>query len=94
MRGKMFDFPPVLEEEKAEFPKNNNNQHHSSRFESQIEELLTRQVVGTSLPKFNGDVRCWPSFLAIYRRQTLECQFNQSENMQRPRDALKEPTRS
>jgi glutathionylspermidine synthase len=31
---------------------------------------------------------------AIYCRQTLECQFNQSENMQRLRDALKEPARS
>jgi hypothetical protein len=65
-----FDFPPVLEEEFAEFPKNNNNQHHSSRFESQIEELLMRLVLGTSLPKFNGDVRFWPSFLVIYGRQT------------------------
>jgi hypothetical protein len=25
------------------------------------------EVLGTSLPKFNGDVRFWPSFLAIYR---------------------------
>jgi hypothetical protein len=32
--------------------------------------------------------------LAIYRRQTHECQFNQSENMQRLRDALEEPARS
>jgi hypothetical protein len=29
-----FDFQPDFEEERAEFPKNNNNQHHSSRFES------------------------------------------------------------
>jgi hypothetical protein len=41
-----LDFPPIFEEEKAEFPKNNNNQHHSSRFESQIEKPLTRQVLG------------------------------------------------
>jgi hypothetical protein len=34
------------------------------------------------------------SFLAIYRRQTHDCQFNQSENMQRQRDALEEPARS
>jgi hypothetical protein len=52
-----FDFPPVSEEGRAEFPKNNNNQDHSSRFKSQIEKLLTRQVLGTSLPYFNGDVR-------------------------------------
>jgi hypothetical protein len=28
-----LDFPPIFEEERAEFPKNNNNQHHISRFE-------------------------------------------------------------
>jgi hypothetical protein len=72
-----FDFQPVFEEERVEFPKNYNNQYHSSRFESQIEKLLTRQVLGTSLPKFNGDVRFWPSFLATNRCQTHECQFNQ-----------------
>jgi hypothetical protein len=33
-------------------------------------------------------------FLAIYRRQTHECQFNQSANMQRLRDVLEEPRRS
>jgi hypothetical protein len=33
-------------------------------------------------------------FLAIYRRQIHECQLNQSENMQRLRDALEEPARS
>jgi hypothetical protein len=60
----------------------------------QIEKLLTRLVLGTSLPKFNGDVRFWPNFLAIYRRQIHECQLNQSENMQRLRDALEEPARS
>jgi putative lipase involved disintegration of autophagic bodies len=49
---------------------------------------------GFPLPKFNGDIRFWPSFLTIFRRQTHECQFNQSENMQRLRDALKEPAKS
>jgi hypothetical protein len=44
------------------------------------------EITITSLPKFNGDVRFWPSFLAIYCRQTQKCQFNQSENMQRLRD--------
>jgi hypothetical protein len=58
LRDKLV-FPPIFEEEKTEFPKNNNNQHHSSRFESQIEKPLTRQVHGTSLVKFS-DVRFWP----------------------------------
>jgi hypothetical protein len=89
-----FDFPPVFGEKRLKLPKNNNNQHHGSRFESQIEKLLKRQVLGTSLPKFNGDVRFWSIILAIYRRQTHECQFNQSENIQRLRDALDELTRS
>jgi hypothetical protein len=53
---------------------------------------LTRQVLATSLPKFNRDVRFWPSLLAIYRRQL--CQLSKSENMQRLRDALEEPARS
>jgi hypothetical protein len=65
--------------------RNNNNQQHSSR----VDSLVFR----TSLPKLNGNVRFWPSFLAINRRQTHECQFNQSENIQRLRDALEEPAR-
>jgi methyl-accepting chemotaxis protein len=42
----------------------------------------------------NGDVRFWPSFLVIFRRQTHEFQLNQSENMQRLSDALEEPART
>jgi Protein of unknown function (DUF1759) len=57
-------------------------------FTSNVEKLLTRQVMGTNLPKFSGEVSQWPSFLATYLRTTIDCQFSDPENMQRLRDCL------
>jgi hypothetical protein len=43
--------------------------------------LLTRQVLGKSLPKISGNLAQWPSFLATYRRTTDECQLSSVENI-------------
>jgi hypothetical protein len=40
------------------------------------------------LPKFSGEAREWPSFVMTYRRTTGDCQFRESENMDRLRKPL------
>jgi hypothetical protein len=83
-------FPNKTQSEITEF---NNYQRVDTTFTTDMKKLLTRQVLGTSLPKFSGDVAQWPSFLATYRRTTDECQFSSGENMQRLRDCLVGPAR-
>jgi hypothetical protein len=53
---------------RSEITEFNNFQRVDSTFTTDVKKLLTRQVLGTSLPKFSGDVAQWPSFLATYRR--------------------------
>jgi hypothetical protein len=72
----------------SEITELNNYQRVDSTVTTDVNKLITRQVLGTSLPKFSGDVAQWPSFLATYRRTTDECQFSSGENMQRLRDCL------
>jgi hypothetical protein len=50
--------------------------------------LLARQILGLNLPKFSGEAREWLSFVTTYRHTTDNCQFTESENMERLRKSF------
>jgi hypothetical protein len=45
------------------------------------------------MPKFSGETREWPSFVTTYRRTTDDCQFMESENMERLHKSLEQKAR-
>jgi hypothetical protein len=58
-----------------------------------VKMLLARQIEGLDLSKFSGEAREWPSFVTTYGRTTVDCQFTESENMERLRKSLEGKTR-
>jgi hypothetical protein len=50
--------------------------------------LLARKILGLDLPKYSGEAREWPSFVTTYRRTMDDCQFTESDNMERLRKSL------
>jgi Protein of unknown function (DUF1759) len=58
-----------------------------------MSKLLTRQVLGTDLPKFSGDPKEWPTFITTYKRTTADCIFSNSKNKERLRKCLVDPAR-
>jgi hypothetical protein len=59
-----------------------------------VSKLLARQVLDIDLPKFSGDVKEWPTFITTYRRTTKDCNFSESEDMERLRKCLLDPPRN
>jgi hypothetical protein len=53
-----------------------------------VKLLLATQILGLDLPKFSGETREWPSFVTTYRRTMDDCQFTESENMERLRKSF------
>jgi phage baseplate assembly protein W len=49
--------------------------------------------LGLDLPKFSGETREWPSFVTTYRLTTDDCQFTESENMERLHKSLERKAR-
>jgi hypothetical protein len=58
-----------------------------------VNMLLTRQILGQDLPEFSGETRKWPSFVTTYRSTTDDCQFTESEHMERLRKSLEAKAR-
>jgi hypothetical protein len=56
-----------------------------------VSNLLPRQILGIYLQKFSGDVKEWPTFITTYRRTIKDCDFSESENMERLRKCLLDP---
>lgn len=74
--------------------KNNWQKLNKTDHTNMIEKLLTRQVLGHELPKFDGKIADWPSFYSIYQRTTHEGQFTEIENIQRLRKSLEGAARN
>jgi hypothetical protein len=59
-----------------------------------VSKLLPRQVLGIDLAKFSGDAQEWPTFITTHRRTTKDCDFSETENMERLRQCLLDPARN
>ena len=61
---------------------------------SDLRQLTARQSkVNTVLPSFSGQPEDWPAFISIFQHSTRQCGFNEAENAQRLRNALKGPAK-
>lgn len=78
---------------------NNQTDLDSFRYISQRPPLTTNQiaarhVVSKKLPEFNGNPRDWPAFIQKFRRTTAAFGFDNTENLDRLAECLKEPART
>ena len=60
---------------------------------SNVQKLMTRQMVGRDLPTFSGRPEEWPLFAKMYVLTTEECGLSDSENLVRLQKALKDDAR-
>lgn len=52
------------------------------------EQVATRKIVKSGLPKFNGDAEVWPYFIKSFEQTTAACGFSNLENLERLRECL------